>query len=154
MDRSVFRGRRRHGDSLHRYVERRDGLFLFDNPPGSPNGAGAQCVNLANDWLVHLGFLPLPGNAVDFAGAVTVVPGTRQRSRWVDNRALNMPRRGSLVVFSGALGGGAGHIDVALYGSDLEYVGFDQNWPEGGRCQRIRHDYGSVLGWLDLSYRG
>lgn len=140
-------GFHRKPDVLHRFVHLHRGHFLDDNPPGVPNPAGAQCVNLANAWLEVLGLSPQEGNAVDFVGLSRVGGWRGSRLDWERNTPRGVPTRGSLVVFSGPETGLPGHISVFLYGDVNEFTSFDQNWPEESPCHRQGHDYGSVVGW-------
>lgn len=135
-------------DRLHKFVRRWDSRYVLDIAPGIPNPAGAQCMNGANLWLVSLGRPPHVGNAGGFLDAIEA--GQYPRLRAVRNTPTGVPPRGSLVVWGYSSEMPEGHIDVFLGGDVLEFVGFDQNWPEGSPLHRQQHDYAGVIGWAVL----
>lgn len=131
-------------DRLHAFVRYHNRRFLFLNGQFGENSSGAQCVNVANEWAHKLHLPGFEGNAVDFLD--------QERAGWrlVMNEPANIPVRGSLVMFEGQeTAGPAGHVDVFLWGDALSFEGFDQNWPEGAPCLRVKHDYNSVVAWFE-----
>lgn len=115
------------------------GLFVdFDGADGP------QCVDLAQYYNRDvIGGPPLTGNACD-------IWATYPRAFYseVTNTPANFPALGDVVIWSGVLNGGFGHIAIASSGDGSSFISFDQNWPEGSACHFQQHDYSYVLGWL------
>ena len=111
----------------------------------APGGLGKQCVDLANLYLQQVRKQPeVHANAVTWS---TVQIAGMQ---WVTNTPYNQPAAGSLVVwgpFPAHSISQYGHIALALYGDNLGFLSFDQDWPIGSVCALTLHDYGGVLGW-------
>jgi len=115
----------------------------------APGGAGRQCVDLVNVYLVDaFRQLPIQRNGVDWS--TVSVPGFT----WTPNTPLNAPPVGSLVVWGPYAKHSIseyGHIALALVADTMTLLTFDQDWPIGAACQLTLHDYGGVLGWHQLA---
>lgn len=105
-------------------------------------------MNLSNLWLTSLGRPAHQGNAGGLMDAVRA--GTYPHLRWVENTPTGVPPRGSLVVWGYSPDLPEGHVDVFLWGDAVDFVGFDQNWPEGSPCHQQDHGYEGVAGWIVL----
>lgn len=130
------------------------GHFLPRNGSLGVNRSGNQCVNLWNWWLVELGIPCMAGNAGDFVGTDLKPTNLKRGYRWIRNRPWNKPSPGDGVVFLGAETGGFGHVAVCLTSGVYGLHTLDQNWPEGSPVTHVKHDYGSVQGWLHILPRG
>jgi hypothetical protein len=105
---------------------------------------GDQCVDLAQFYERDvIGGPPFTGNACDIW---TTYPQSYYTE--VTNTPTNVPILGDVLIWSGALNGGYGHIAIFSRGDALDFMSFDQNWPEGSPCHFQEHDYSYVLGWL------
>ena len=130
---------------VSRFVDRWDGIRLTRNGNLGPNPNGAQCVNVANQWCAHLDIEPFYGNADTFwtdpspdCQKIANVPG-------------NAPHRGDIVVFDptpDGLIGPAGHVDVCIWATLSDFLGLDQNYPDGTAIHQQSHIYDGVVGWL------
>jgi CHAP domain len=112
----------------------------------SVGGVGGQCVDLVEQWAIHLGAATIPGNAVDlWANAAP--------TQWIrnPNSPINYPFAGNIVVWHprDSVGiGPAGHTAIAVYADATWLLTFDQNWPTGSPCNLVLHTYTGVTGWL------
>lgn len=110
------------------------------------NTAFNQCVDLANAYIKEvLGLTPIIGtNACDF-----VTKFTKGEFTYVKNTPKGFPNAGDVVVWNNKVGGGAGHIAIALEGcSESILKTLDQNWSVPERITEEIHNYNNVLGWL------
>lgn len=125
------------------FVARYHGQYLT-----APGGAGRQCVDLANQYLIDVwGLAEVHANAVDWPHAQ--IAGWR----WTANSPANAPGLSALVVWGPYAAheiGVFGHIALALAANTATLITFDQNWPDGSPCMLTVHDYGGVLGWWEL----
>lgn len=103
---------------------------------------GAQCVDLAQFYAKELGAPRFWGNAKDIAGQ------TQGWWTWIPNTAGGSPNPGDVVIWDGRVGGGAGHIAIAVSGNKNGFTSFDQNWPTNSLPHLQAHDYYAVVGWL------
>lgn len=118
-----------------------------------PN-AYAQCFDLAIYWCEYLG---LPKNI--FAG---LYGANEIYNNWsnpqfekIKNTATFVPIKGDIVVWSGSLNGGIGHVAVATgQGTVNSFQSFDQNWVVGSPSVLVMHDYNHVLGVQRLKVTG
>jgi hypothetical protein len=111
-----------------------------------------QCMDLAFGWTDELG---IPREAIRhlYAYQVFTEPNdvTRQFFYLIHNTPGGVPAPGDLVVWrpNGRFTGSAGHIDMALEGSDANHFrAFDQNWAGHSYCEILSHPYDDVIGWL------
>lgn len=113
------------------------------------SGAYAQCVDLCNYYINTVldtstkDYTEIIGtNAKDFA--------TKYDPEDFDY-IVNTPegvQRGDIVVWNGRVGGGAGHVAIALSGDVNSFQSLDQNWSQVERVTLETHDYKNVSGWL------
>lgn len=111
-----------------------------------------QCMDLAFGWTDSLG---IPREAIRhlYAYQVFAQPNavTNQFFDLVANTPTGVPPAGALVVWkpNGRYTGVAGHIDLALGGSNTNvFRAFDENWNGHQFCEVLPHPYDDVLGWL------
>jgi len=110
----------------------------------NPN-AVFQCVDLANDYIVKVwGLKAIIGtDAKDFPERLT--PGME----FIKNTVDYLPEAGEVAVWSGKVGGGAGHISVVLKkGLQTTFQSLDQNWSKPLFITDEKHSYTNVRGFL------
>lgn len=109
-------------------------------------GAENQCVDLANQYIVEvLGLTPIIGtNAKDFKDRFN-----NDEFDWIPNTPDAIIRKGDIPVWNGRVGGGAGHIAIALADGTLtSFTSLDQNWSKKELVTVETHNYSNVSGWL------
>ena len=111
---------------------------------------GAQCVDLIKLYLDKVfGIKPGSwGNAkyywLNYAEHKPLVEAFSR----ISNTPSFVPKRGDIMVWNGAKGGGAGHIAICTgEGSTSDFYSYDQNW-NGKEMHRVKHDYDDVYGVL------
>lgn len=105
---------------------------------------GDQCVDLVQFYNRDLLSAPvLTGNAKD-------IWNTYPQSFYdqISNTPDNSPQLGDVVIWNGNVGGGNGHISIAVAGNSNAFSSFDQNWPLNAFCHFQDHTYDNVIGWL------
>lgn len=65
----------------------------------------------------------------------------------IANTPTGVPIKGDIIIWSGYVNGGPGHIAVFYSGDTMSFTSFDQNW-NGAYCHFQPHNYNYVLGWL------
>lgn len=125
--------------------------YLAAYPPGTVlNNYSGECVsNIAN----YLDFNGLHGsiayaNAKDWANH----PAMQGEFTWVANNPNDygqVPKRGDIIIWSGALPGSGGYGHIAIFDRVISagvFSSYDNNW--GGRYLHfVTHNWGYVLGW-------
>lgn len=126
---------------LASFVAAHNGTYVM-----APGGLGAQCVDLADLWLIANGGSPVRANAIDWATAA--IP----RWTWEMNGPVNYPPAGALVVWGtfAGLTGADGHVAICVLADGESLVTYDQNW-SNQPCQVVIHTYAGVLGWWAAS---
>jgi hypothetical protein len=123
-----------------------DFISKWNGKPADFDGAfGNQCKDLVQYYVTEvLGNPPLPhGNAAD----IWVVAPHDLYQR-ISKTLFNRPAAGDIVIWSGSLNDGPGHIAVAVSTGLFGFTSFDQNWPVGSYCHLQPHNLRYVLGWL------
>ena len=110
---------------------------------GSANALN-QCVDLANAYIDEVLGLPkiLWTDAKDFPSKAG------DNYEFTKNTPTGVPQKGDLVVWSGNVGNGHGHIGIFLEGNASKFTSFDENWSKKEICQEENHYYKNILGWL------
>lgn len=112
----------------------------------APGGAGGQCVDLANVYLLARGAAPVRRDAADWA-----VRPIGPRWQWVPNGPANAPGVGDIVVWKAEVPsegiGPYGHIAVCMAADSMALLTLDQDWPEGSPVALVWHGYRGVVGW-------
>jgi hypothetical protein len=126
--------------TLQEFITKWDGKFC--EVAGSANATN-QCVDLANQFIREVLCLPIIEwtNACDF-------PSKASGYTFIKNTPENIPLEGDLVIWSSAIGGGAGHIAIFVEGTASRFTSFDQNYPLNTPCHKQGHTYANILGWL------
>lgn len=109
-------------------------------------GAENQCVDLANQYITEvLGKTAIIGtNAKDFKDRYD-----SNEFEWIPNTPEAIIRKGDIPVWNGRVGGGAGHIAIALDDGTLtSFTSLDQNWSRKELVTIESHNYTNVSGWL------
>lgn len=109
------------------------GVYLTANGSLGPNPAGAQCVNVCNEYWRRVGATQHHGNAGDWLNL-------RSRSqKWLPMSTGLRLRSGDCVVFAAGPLTPDGHVDIVLDGARTPYLGLDQNWPTGSPIELREH---------------
>lgn len=108
---------------------------------------GPQCVDAVNSYLAQVyGCQPVSGDAIDIANQ------TIYGFSWVSNGAFNVPRAGSILVWSAGKTrrvtvGAAGHTAICVVADARSLLSVDQNWIGVRALTLTLHNYDLVLGW-------
>ena len=114
--------------------------------------AGVQCVDLIKFYLRDVFSISAGawGDAHAYYDNYDNLPLLKADFVRIPNTPDLVPQKGDIVVWSGSLNGGWGHIAIATgQGNRIWFDSYDQNW--FGRhdpCTLIKHSYKYVLGVL------
>lgn len=110
---------------------------------------GGECVALVAEFEAECNRPIVWGNAIDWANN----PIMLSAYTWIVNNPNDynqVPTRGDIVVWNGALPGSGGYGHIALFDEVLgpgSFQSFDQNW--GGVTAHFQqHNWSYVLGWF------
>lgn len=104
---------------------------------------GAQCVDLVQYWSREIGGPRFTGNAKDIIHQA----GTFYDR--IDNKLLNFPKEGDIVVWNEKMGAGFGHTGIATKNAGvLKLEVFQQNDPMRSTAQLKTYTYSNIIGWL------
>lgn len=106
---------------------------------GSP-GAKNQCVDLVNAYIRDVLLLPI----IEWTNATDFPSRAGDKYEYIVNSPTNIPMRGDIIVWSGAIG----HIAVVIEATVNTFKSFDQNYPVGSPCHVQVHNYNNIKGWL------
>lgn len=122
------------------FIKKYEGKFVEYHSYGT--GAQNQCVDLANAYITEvLGLKAIIGtNAQDFPSKAG------NDYDWIVNTPKGLPLKGDIMIFRSA--DGVGHISIFIEGNLNLFTSFDQNYPTGSPCKKVRHNYRNVIGWL------
>lgn len=104
-----------------------------------------QCVDLANDYITKVwGLKAIIGtDAKDFHKKLS------DGMEFVKNTIDYLPSPGELPIWSGRVGGGAGHIAITTEkGKQTTFKSLDQNWSKKQLITLESHNYNNVLGFI------
>lgn len=121
-------------------------LEEFVNTYNGRSVGSGQCVALIKQYQLDvLGTsAPSVGNAKDYWLNYSTTPFLQETYTQETS-----PQVGDVVVWSGAVGGGYGHIAIIIGNiSGSGFTSFDQNWNSPLHCRIENHDYSNVLGYL------
>lgn len=127
--------------TLDEFVTKYDGTKVGDG----------QCVALIKKYESDvLGIVPeAVGNAHQYYDNYENEPFLYNNYNRYENDGINLLKVGDIVVWSTAVGSGAGHIAIAYQNIENDsFVSFDQNWNTPLKCNIETHNYNNVLGWL------
>ena len=113
------------------------------------NGYVGECLSLVKQYIKEVyGIEPPPSGVNSAWGYWTNFPNPLgQVFEKVPNTPNGVPKKGDIIIWNSAVGGGYGHIAIFIEGNASSFKSFDQNW--GGRQAHIQgHYYNNVLGWL------
>jgi hypothetical protein len=110
---------------------------------GTPD-ARYQCTDLANGYIRDVLKLPI----IEWTDAKDFSSKAGDKYTYIKNTPEGYPLKGDIVVWSGAIGNGHGHIAVCISGDANQFVSFDQNWSKPLFCAIETHNYMAVDGWL------
>lgn len=114
----------------------------------SCGGILGECVALVQKYANEV--LGVSGCPVFPVPAARLMVSARPDAfTWIPNTPEGVPPYGSIVVFNGRMGGGAGHTGVAIEGCDTNQVRvIQQNDPLGSGASIKVYNYNNVMGWL------
>ena len=118
--------------------------------------SGPQCVDLVKVYLnYYFGIKPGAwGNAVDYFTSFEQRKPLVEKFEKIQNNPTFVPLKGDIVVWGTKIGI-YGHIAIATgNGNTSWFESFDQNWPRGSVCKKVKHTYKGVLGVLRPKVRG
>ena len=112
-----------------------------------------QCVDLVEQYMQDVLGLQVVtgiGSAHSYYDDFYNTPFLYNNFTRITYDGTNMPQVGDIVVWSTAVGGGAGHISIAYEDiTSTSFVCFGQNWTIHERTSLEPHsNYNNVLGWL------
>ena len=111
----------------------------------TPENTG-ECVGLVMKWLVETLGLPMVwGNAKD------LINNCDKNAYEVEyNTPTGVPKKGNIIVWSSAMGGGYGHTAISTGTENITtFEVFEQNNPTGSNCHlRTYPNYNNVIGWF------
>jgi len=124
----------------------------FLNKYNGMNGVGTtlentgECVGLVMKWLVETLELPhVWGHARD------LINNCDKNVFEVEyNTPTGVPKKGDIIVWSSAMGGGYGHTAISTgTGNITTFEVFEQNNPTGSNCHlKTYPNYNNVIGWF------
>lgn len=112
--------------------------------------AGVQCVDFAKLYLQDLfDIAPFSvGSAKNYYLRFSQYPTLNAKFSKLQNTPSLVPEKGDLVVWSGGVGNGHGHVAVAAGTGDTHrFNSYDVNW-NGKAMKLVEHCYDNVLGVL------
>lgn len=122
-------------------------LVLYFGRPrevaGSPNALN-QCVDWANSYIKDV----LNLSIIEWTDAKDFASKAGDKYDFIKSTPTNFPSFGDIVIWNKNIGGGHGHIAVALGGDANTFVSTDENWSISQRVTVERHNYDNVDGWL------
>lgn len=121
------------------------GVYLTVGAQGLEDPNGIQCTHVPNYLWRRLGVGQLFGDASSWIGRAPV------GAHWIEASELTRMRVGDVAVFTPALVGVDGHVDVVLDGSREPWVGMDENWPIGAPVSRVLHARDQVAGVIRVT---
>lgn len=110
----------------------------------TPENTG-ECVGLVAVWIDNLGTPHVWGHARD------LINNCDKSAYEVEyNTPTGVPKKGDIVVWSSAMGGGYGHTAISTGSGDtVKFEVFEQNNPTGSNCHlRTYPNYNNVIGWF------
>jgi hypothetical protein len=110
----------------------------------TPENTG-ECVGLISVWLDNLGTPHVWGHARD------LINNCDKSAYEVEyNTPTGVPKKGDVIVWSSAMGGGYGHTAISTGSGDTtKFEVFEQNNPTGSNCHlRTYPNYNNVIGWF------
>lgn len=125
-------------------------LQEFVNTYNGTTVGDGQCVYLIRYYIEQVLNLPFEavGNAHQFYDDYE---NNEYLKKYFDRITYNnnKPEIGDIIVWSTAVGSGAGHIAIAYENiNETNFVSFDQNWNTPLKCNIETHSYSNILGWL------
>jgi hypothetical protein len=112
---------------------------------------GPQCVDLFRFYIRDVLNLSQPKGvqgAKDFWANYDTDQILKKNFKQIENTPSAIPEEGDVVIWSGKVGGGFGHIAMAIRGNINTFVSLDQNWKGQGNTDEVTHDYKNIYGWF------
>lgn len=127
--------------TFQEFLERYNGQTKVGNTPENTG----ECVGLVAVWIDALGLPHVWGHAKD------LIANCDKNSFEVEyNTPTGVPKKGDIIVWSSAMGGGFGHTAISTgTGNVNTFEVFEQNNPTGSNCHlRTYPNYNNVIGWF------
>ncbi len=110
---------------------------------GTPDAVN-QCADWANKYIRDV----LNLSIIEWTDAKDFPSKAGDKYDYIKSTPTNYPLLGDIVVWTGNIGSGHGHIAIALGGDANTFVSTDENWSISQRVTVERHNYNNVDGWL------
>lgn len=123
--------------TLDQMVSEQDGKPV--EVAGSAN-AKNQCVDLVNLYLRDVLGQPI----IEWTDAVNFPSKAGNKFEFIPEDSAFIPKKGDIVIWRGTIG----HIAIVLEANINTLTSFDQNYPTGSPCKKVKHTYTGVLGYL------
>lgn len=127
--------------TLDQIVLEQNGKFV--EVAGSSN-AKNQCVDLVNFYIRDVLGFPI----IEWTNAVDFPKKAGDKYEYIPEDPNFIPQKGDIVVWKGTVG----HIAIILDANINTFTSFDQNYPTGKPCVKVKHTYTGVLGYLRPKY--
>jgi len=128
--------------TFQQFLEKYNGQMKVGTTPENTG----ECVGLVMKWLVETLGLPMVwGNAKD------LINNCDKNAYEVEyNTPTGVPKKGNIIVWSSAMGGGYGHTAISTgTGNITTFEVFEQNNPTGSNCHlKTYPNYNNVIGWF------
>lgn len=123
--------------TLDQMVLEQDGKFV--EVAGTAN-ARNQCTDLVNLYIRDVLGLPI----IEWTNAVDFPKKAGDKYEYITEDPSFIPKKGDIVIWRGSVG----HIAIVLEADINTLTSFDQNYPTGSPCKKVKHTYTGVLGYL------
>jgi len=111
----------------------------------------SQCTDLFRFYVRDVLGISQPKSVVgakDFWANYETDPILKTNFEKVANTPSAIPQEGDVIIWNGKVGGGFGHVAMAVRGNIETFVSLDQNWRGQLTTDQITHDYKNIYGWL------
>lgn len=132
-----------------RHIQRYNGQSLLWAPSPAREYLRGQCVQQICFYVTDNGLPMAWADAKDWWNH----PALTGRFDFITNNpndANQVPPRGAVLIWNGAMpgSGGAGHIAIMDHtNGPNSFISFDSNW--GGKtCHFVQHNYSYLIGWM------
>ena len=127
--------------TFQEFLNKYNGQMKVGNTPENTG----ECVGLVAVWIDNLELPHVWGHARDL---INNCDKTKFEVEY--NTPTGVPKKGDIIVWSSAMGGGYGHTAISTGSGDIvKFEVFEQNNPTGSNCHlRTYPNYNNVIGWF------
>lgn len=127
--------------TFQEFLNKYNGQMKVGNTPENTG----ECVGLVSVWIDNLGLPHVWGHARDLINNCD-----KSKYEVEYNTPTGVPKKGDIIVWSSAMGGGYGHTAISTGSGDtVKFEVFEQNNPTGSNCHlRTYPNYNNVIGWF------